>query len=154
VTSDYSSCSNGLPEAYSHKMRAKDQCSVLWCAGGVQRKWSTGETHAEEAEWDVCLPHFLRMRGGEDWATHTDLPRSNEQWIVMGTDLAVRTSETLQGWRLSVEFGADGRNIRLALSSNKDEIGVLLDDYHANELSQALSQLCRSEAERPRDWSY
>ena len=127
---------------------------MLRCTGGAERTWSTGETHAEEAEWGVCLSHFGRMRGGEDWATHTDLPKSADQWIVMGADLALRTSEILQGWRLSVEFGADGRNIRLALSSTKDELGVLLDDYHARQLSHALSQLCRNDTDEPRDWTY
>ena len=133
-------------------MPRPDQCCVLWCPGGAHRTWSTGETDAEHKEWGVCLPHFQRMRRGEDWATHTDLPASAEQWIVMGPDLIVRTDETLHGWRLSVEYGADGRNIRLALTSNNGHVGVLLDDYHATCLHKALSELCMDRPER--DWAY
>ena len=130
------------------------QCSVLGCQGGVDQTWSTGEVDAEEREWGVCQAHYERMRIGENWATHTNLPQSGVQCIVMRADLAVRTSETIRDWRLSLEFGSDGRNIRLALSNDANYIGVLMGVSEARQLSQALSELCRSEAEHPRNWGY
>ena len=132
--------------------RVRERCRVLSCVRDADQTWSTGETPAEEATWRLCLPHYKRMRRGEDWATHTDLPTSTEQWIVMGPDLGIRAGEFLQGWHLSVEFGADGRNIRLSLSTHEDQIGVLLDGDHASQLSKALSDLGSDRPER--DWTY
>jgi hypothetical protein len=135
-------------------MAETPRCSVLGCPSQVDRTWSTGDVDAEEQQWGVCLIHYERMRIGEPWATHTNLPESAEQRIVLRRDLAVRTSETIRGWRLSVEFGSDGRHIRLAMSSNTDDIGVLLDVSEAEQLSQGLSDLCRTETEEPRNWDY
>lgn len=135
-------------------MEALGQCSVFKCMRGVASMWSTGETDAELAEWGVCLNHFERMRRGEDWATHTDLPKSGKQSIVMGDDLDVRTSETLRGWRLSLEWGNYGRHIRLALSSQKDEVGVLLDSYDAHQLSKDLAELSKDDSDSQQNWAH
>jgi hypothetical protein len=129
-------------------------CSVFKCSRLVERTWSTGETDAEQAQWGVCLHHYERMRSGENWGTHTDLPRENKQRIVMGSDLELRSSEAVQGWRLSLEFGSDGRHIRLALSSSRQHVGVLMDSAQARQLSKVLIELCNDDPHKRRNWDF
>jgi hypothetical protein len=139
---------------YCHGMESGDACSVFKCSRSVEHTWSTGETDAEEAQWGVCLPHYERMRSGENWGTYTDLPHENEQRIVMGSDFEFRSSEAVQGWRLSLEFGSDGRRIRLALSSSRQHVGVLMDSAQARQLSKVLIELCNDDPDKRRNWDF
>jgi hypothetical protein len=82
------------------------------------------------------------MRAGLDWGTHTDLTHLAERWILLGTDLdVIRTTETLQDWRVSLEYSPYSRDVRVALTTHHDKLGVLLDAEQAHRLGRVLLDL-------------
>jgi len=126
-------------------MTASRQCSVLKCARPEEAQWSTGGQQDAHFEWPVCRPHFQTLRSGAEWATQFDLPNSTRQWIVMGSDLDVRKTESMENSSVSVEFTETGRELRLEFTTGKERFDVLLDDDQALDLGLTVTELSTDE---------
>ena len=116
-------------------------CSVLKCSDPGELFWSTGETMDEFVEWSVCRGHFTALRAGARWATHSDLPHSIRQWIVMGDDLEVRKTEVVEVATISVEYTECGKEMRIGFTTRREKFAVLLDKDQAVELSVVVADL-------------
>ena len=130
-------------------MTTSRQCSVLKCARPEEAQWSTGGQQDEHFEWPVCRPHFKTLRSGAEWATHSDLPNSTKQWIVMGSDLDVRKTESMENSSVSVEFTETGRELRLEFTTGKEQFDVLLDDDQALDLGLTVTELSTDDDRGP-----
>jgi hypothetical protein len=132
------------PGATVHDRRRKAvdminaECCVMKCAYPAVLYWSTGDSEAEYADWDVCRTHHARLRSGEDFATHGDLPNSAGRWILMGRDLDIRQTDTMQAALVSFEYTASGKEMEMEVSTGRGNFKVILDQQQAAELGEAV----------------
>jgi hypothetical protein len=131
------------------RVTVASECSVLGCPEPAPHTWSTGETEQEQSDWMLCATHFRSMRRGMAWASHTDVARPRDRWILMGADLEDREAEALQQLDVCIEFGPYGRDVRLAITTSKQSFGVLLDENQTGELGRLLTGLSGSTAPSP-----
>lgn len=133
---------------YSRSVPTITGCSVLKCPAPGELMWSTGETMDEFVDWGVCRAHHRALRSGVRWATHSDLPNSATQWLVMGSDLDVRTTEALDDATVSIEYTESGKEVRIEFLTGKEKFDVLLDEDQLSELGEAVAEVT-AEANQP-----
>jgi hypothetical protein len=120
-------------------MIIRADCSVLRCPDSEELYWSTGESEDDFAFWGLCRTHYALLRSGVDWATHSDLPHSAGQWIVVGADFEVRKAKAVQAATVSIEFTGSGKEMRIEFSTGEETFDVVLDEQHAQELVTAVT---------------
>jgi hypothetical protein len=117
------------------------ECTVMKCSQPSSLYWSTGDSEAEYADWDVCRGHHARLRSGENFATHSDLPTSASRWLLMGADLEVRDTDTMQAALVSFEYTASGKEMEIEVTTGRGNFEVILDQQQATELGEAVDDM-------------
>jgi hypothetical protein len=111
------------------------------CSHPALLYWSTGESEAEYADWNVCRSHHGRLRSGEDFATHSDLPNSPSRWLLMGRDLEVRQTDSMQASSISFEYTGSGKEMEIEVITGRGSFEVILDQEQATELGEAVEDM-------------
>lgn len=120
-------------------MAIRADCSVLKCPDPEELYWSTGDSEDDFAFWGLCRTHYALLRSGVEWATHSDLPHSAGQWIVVGADFEARKSKTLEAATVSIEFTGTGKEMRIEFTTGAHKFDVLLDEQQARDLALAVA---------------
>jgi hypothetical protein len=116
-------------------------CAVMRCSLPAELYWSTGESEAEYTDWNVCRAHHRRLRSGEDFATHSDLPNSADQWLLMGQDLEDRQTDAMQASSVTFEYTGSGKEMEIEVTTGKGKFDVILDQDQATELGDAVADM-------------